>query len=366
MTVSAMPARAISPVALSPRTRRRRVPDLEHYVYRDGQPIHQLQYLQVKVILKGERFTSARSLRAFRTFVAEAAARAGVDFDTNGSKKTPPRIREVLFLDTPDFLLYRNAFILRRRFTYEDGFLVGDPEIVFSTATRICRRPRRSTSGRTRRRLPGQVQGRGAAAETPDRRLPHALLAQHSVSVERCAPGQSTIDGDRAEVLPALQALETRANGRIELVNNAAVEDPHGHRPPRFRQGRQAKPNVSLWRTRGDLQQLVGEFAFQIKFQKRHQVHPKALTRCEQFFVHLQRLAKGWVALGTTKTGTVYRLQGGTPTSLDEPLQMLKRILTLNPLGVRIAVNVFVAGTLLWLILREFQQPQSDLGDRAR
>ena len=112
-------------------TRRRRVPDIKHYVYRDGQPIHQLQYLQVKVILKGERFTSARSLRDFRTVVAEAAAWAGVDFDTNGFKKTPPRIREVLFLDTPDFLLYRNAFILRRRFTYEDGFLVGDPEIVF-------------------------------------------------------------------------------------------------------------------------------------------------------------------------------------------------------------------------------------------
>src|SRR6185295_11663326 len=84
-----------------------------------------------KVILKGERFTSARSLRDFRGFVAEAAARAGVDFDSDGFKKTAPRIREVLFLDTADFLLYRNAFILRRRLLYEDGFLVGDPEIVF-------------------------------------------------------------------------------------------------------------------------------------------------------------------------------------------------------------------------------------------
>ena len=42
-----------------------------------------------------------------------------------------PRIREVLFFDTADFRLYNNAFILRRRIAYEDGFPVGEPEIVF-------------------------------------------------------------------------------------------------------------------------------------------------------------------------------------------------------------------------------------------
>src|SRR4030095_12016879 len=40
-------------------------------------------------------------------------------------------IREITFLDTPDFRLYNHAFILRRRVSYEDGFPVGDPEIVF-------------------------------------------------------------------------------------------------------------------------------------------------------------------------------------------------------------------------------------------
>jgi len=33
----------------------------------------------------------------------------------------------------------------------------------------------------------------------------------------------------------------------------------------------------------------------------------------------------------------------------------LKRTLILDLLGVRIALNIFIAGTLLWLILREFQ-----------
>src|SRR5215212_406133 len=96
------PPMPVSATSSTAHTRRHRVPDIKHYVYRDGQPIHQLQYLQVKVILKGERFTCARSLRDFKVFVAEAAARADVDFDSNGYKKTPPRMREVLFLDTPD------------------------------------------------------------------------------------------------------------------------------------------------------------------------------------------------------------------------------------------------------------------------
>jgi hypothetical protein len=41
------------------------------------------------------------------------------------------RVREVLFVDTADFRLYNNAFILRRRIPYQDGFPVGEPEIVF-------------------------------------------------------------------------------------------------------------------------------------------------------------------------------------------------------------------------------------------
>jgi uncharacterized membrane protein YccC len=35
---------------------------------------------------------------------------------------------------------------------------------------------------------------------------------------------------------------------------------------------------------------------------------------------------------------------------------VLKRTLSFDLTGVRVAVNIFVAGTLLWLILREFQQ----------
>ena len=54
-----------------------------------------------------------------------------MDFSRKEFKHAPPQIREVLFLDTEGFHLYNNAFILRRRVVYENGFAVSDPEIVF-------------------------------------------------------------------------------------------------------------------------------------------------------------------------------------------------------------------------------------------
>ena len=52
----------------------------------------------------------------------------GFDADTNAG--TRPQVREIVFGDTPDFRLYNHSFILRRRIRYQDGFPIGDPEIV--------------------------------------------------------------------------------------------------------------------------------------------------------------------------------------------------------------------------------------------
>jgi hypothetical protein len=40
-----------------------------------------------------------------------------------------------------------------------------------------------------------------------------------------------------------------------------------------------------------------------------------ARRRCEQFSVNLQYAAPEWLALGTTKTGAVYRFKDNPPTS---------------------------------------------------
>src|SRR5262252_6297128 len=108
-----------------------RVRDLQKATYSDGHPLDEVHYLECKLILKPVHFTSIASFHEYAKLVRRAAEDHDIEFSTEHFKDLKPRIREVVFLDTKDFSLYNNAFILRRRITYEDGFPVGDPEVVF-------------------------------------------------------------------------------------------------------------------------------------------------------------------------------------------------------------------------------------------
>ena len=117
-------------------------------------------------------------------------------------------------------------------------------------------------------------------------------------------------------VFPALGVLQHSPDEKVSLVSEAIVEEvllKLGQLD--FGKGQVAKCDVSLWRTRGEHKPLVGEFAFQVKFARREDVHQKAKKRAEQFFITLQQEAESWLSLGTTKTGTVYRLKGNAPQS---------------------------------------------------
>src|SRR5262249_34503152 len=99
--------------------------------YSDGHPQDVVHYLEAKLILKPDRFTSVDSFRDFGKLVQRTAKNLKVGFITDPETGLRPDVREIIFFDTPDFRLYNNAFILRRRITYVDGFPVGDPEMVF-------------------------------------------------------------------------------------------------------------------------------------------------------------------------------------------------------------------------------------------
>jgi hypothetical protein len=108
-----------------------RVPLLKPGRYADGLPLHDVQYLCCKLVLRPNHFRSRKSLFDFAKVLIDPCKKHGVTFATGRFKDDPIQIREVLFIDTSDRRLYNNAFILRRRLDYVDGFAVGDPEIVF-------------------------------------------------------------------------------------------------------------------------------------------------------------------------------------------------------------------------------------------
>ena len=294
-----------------------RVPDLKPGKYGDGHPLDEAHYLECKIILKGDRFTSVQSFHEFAKFVRKAADKSDVDFDTSEFEGRKPQIREVLFLDTKDFRLYNNAFILRRRITYEDGFLVGDPEIVFK-----FRHPDMQTAAEmdVRPHISGdyKIKFKAEALPLKDKTGSYRTLFSHNVEFPLSAVREKdrTSMATLLRVFPALRKLKTSASDRIDLVNHTAVEEvllDLGMLD--FGKGVEAKANAAVWRTRGDQKQLVGEFSFQCKFQRRDELHEKALNRAKKFFCSLQLIAKDWVALGTTKTGAVYRLKGNPPGS---------------------------------------------------
>ena len=117
-----------------------------------------------------------------------------------------------------------------------------------------------------------------------------------------------------AEVFPALKAVRRTERERVSLVNQTIVEEVlQDLGVLDFGKGVTANANVALWRTRGEHLPLVGEFAFQVKFKRRDEVHDKARERCAKFFIRLQQIGSAWIYLGATKTAMVYRLKGNPP-----------------------------------------------------
>lgn len=286
--------------------------------YADGHPLDKIQYIEAKVILHGRRFTSVQSFFDFAKIVHKVAKETGVGFNQAEVAGMRPQIREVLFMDTKDFKLYNNAFILRRRIGYVDGFPVGDPEIVFKfrhpdleTATLLDVRP--AIDGEYRIKFKEEV------LPLKDRIGGFRLLYSHNVEFKYHPTDISedlTAPRTLVKVFPALEPVLSGTKEHVHLVNRTAVEEVLQQLGTLdFGKGVLAPSNVSVWRTRGDQHQLVGEFSYQMRIERHAEMSAKAIQRSNDFFCALQLAAQDWVSLGTTKTGAVYRLKGVPPQS---------------------------------------------------
>lgn len=285
--------------------------------YADGALLDKITYLEAKLVLKPDRFTSVQRFRYFGKIVKHTAKKVGVGFIADPNADRRPEVREIVFGDTPDFRLYNNAFILRRRISYLDGFPVGDPEIVFKfrhpdeqTATAVDVRPK--IAGKYR------IKFKAEALPLKDQVGGYRILYSHN-----CQFGLSQMhDADKTSmatltrVFPTLDRIKKSDEERISLVNEEIIEEvllPLGQLD--FSKGQVAKCDIALWRTRGEHKPLVGEFAFQGKFAVLESVAARAKKLVAQFYITLQQEVKDWLVLGVTKTGMVYRLKGNDPQS---------------------------------------------------
>ena len=296
-----------------------RVPQLRPGQYTDGMPIHSPEYLCCKLILRPNKFISRQSFFEFGKVFKEPAKEHGVKYALAGFEEQPVKIREVLFIDTEDFRLYNNAFILRRRIPYKDGFPIGDPEIVFK-----FRHPDLQIAAETdvRPHILGdhRVKFKAQAMPLKEKLGGIRMLFSHNVQFLRSAIGmgkENVSDMDQLiDLLPVLGRIRKQPNERIRLVSNTIVEEVlQDIGMLDFGDGLSCKANVAIWRTRGEHRPLIGEFAYQFRFKDRNKLSKDALRRAEAFFISLQYSAEGYIALNCTKTATVYRLLGNPPKS---------------------------------------------------
>lgn len=279
--------------------------------YADRAPFDRVQYLEAKLILKPDGFTSVQGFRDFGKIVRRTAKQVGVGF-VEDKADLRPEIREIVFLDTPDFALYTNAFILRRRVSYVDGFPVGDPEIVFK-----FRHPdeQKAAALDVRPRIGGKYRIKFKAEALPLKdeiggyRILYSHNCQFALSQTHAQDKISIATLDK--VFPPLTRLKRPDRVRVGLVNEGIVEEvllPLGRLD--FGKELVAKCDIAVWRTRGEQLPLVGEFAFQLKFDRKEAIAAKQKKLAAQLYVTLQREVAGWLALGVTKTAMVYRLKG--------------------------------------------------------
>jgi len=299
------------------------VPEVKPGRYADGIPYPEIEYAACKLILRPNHFVSRKSLFDFAKVLRSPAEKHGVRFSTDEYIDAPLKIREVLFIDTKDFRLYKNAFILRRRIPYTDGFPAGEAEIVFK-----FRHQDLQTTVETdiRPQIKGdyRIKFKAQALPLKDRLGGIRLLYSHNVQFPRSSLyetggglGNITMDAI-VKVFPVLERLKKAPNEKIELVSETIIEEVlQDIGVLDFGDGVAAKVNVSLWRTRGEHRPLIGEFAYQLRFKSRQEARERlaAIQRMEEFFISLQLAAKDWIALNATKTGVVYRLHGSPPNA---------------------------------------------------
>ena len=80
-----------------------------------------------------------------------------------------------------------------------------------------------------------------------------------------------------ARMFPALEALKRSDTERVDLVNQAIVEEVlQDLGTLDFGRGIMTDCDAALWRTRGEHKSLIGEFSFQWEVQTRQRTAPKS------------------------------------------------------------------------------------------
>jgi hypothetical protein len=266
-----------------------------------------VHYREYKILLQPDRFISKNGFIEFWELASRTLRKLGLKVDTD-PHIFRSQVREVLFYDTPEFDLYNNHFILRKRTFYDEGWPRPGHELTFK-----YRAPELKDAAAVDVRP--HLGGRDEIKFKEELLLERDHLGgMRSVYSHGCVLTSPNIELDRGienitRAFPTLEKIDIRPRTKMELVNSMAVEEVQNtigviHFGHHFK----GKTTIAIWRSRALEKSLSGEFAFQCKFDRLEDVNREAIELSEEFYKKVQLDCAEWIKLGTTKTAMVYRL----------------------------------------------------------
>jgi hypothetical protein len=182
-----------------------------------------VHYREYKILLQADRFTSKHGFLEFWQTASKTLKKLGLKVDVD-RHAFDSQVREVLFYDTPQFDLYNNHFILRKRTFYDQGWPRPGHELTFK-----FRAPELEAAAAVdvRPRLGGHDEIKFKEELLLERDHLGGMRSLYSHGCVLTSPGIELDRGidDIVRTFPTLSKIDIRPRTKMELVNNVAVEE---------------------------------------------------------------------------------------------------------------------------------------------
>ena len=258
---------------------------------------------ECKVLLSPEMFEDYETgAQNFWAIVEKVSKSRGLD---TGLSKNNLEItkRELNYIDTPDFKLYKAGFIIRRRaeddkFNYTFKYRHADP--VISADAKVS--PADGFKGKTS--FEEDVVVKVGSLE-------------HVFSKSGKADLKSELEmsaGGFAKLFPGLSQFNLKAQTALKPVNGIFISEiTFDYGNIYFKPETKAKASFTVWYLKGNSKPLIAEFSYKYKIDgDAHSGDINLIHHAsDRFLTALRANIKPWLAAGQTKTGLIYKFASG-------------------------------------------------------
>lgn len=271
-----------------------------------------LHYREFKILLKAEDFDQEDISAEVHDYWKLARRVAGeLLINVRRSKtETEPHYRDITFLDTPGFDLYRKGFILRVRRPYEGGEPAKQYELTLKfRGPDIARAERMDLT--SAKAFPGRSKFKEELLLVSAQLGGMRSIFSHTCQLKDLSKPIGATLADFGRVFPHLKQLGIRPTAKVSPVASTPVQEVlYDLGVLGFRGAKTAKVNMAVWRNPKTKKILIGEFAYETHFRHYGRLHPVPKLRSERLYRILQRETGSWIELANTKTSLYYGLSG--------------------------------------------------------